>query len=87
MTQPVVSVRGLHKYFGDLGTKPESTNERLRLLWLGVGNEDFLYERAVAFRDLLAQRRIRHRWLQTGGGHTWMNARTYLAETLQLFFR
>lgn len=74
-------------YFGDLGTKPESTNERLKLLWLGVGSEDFLYERAVAFRDLLARRRIRHRWLQTGGGHTWMNARTYLAETLQLFFK
>jgi enterochelin esterase family protein len=56
-------------------------------LWLGVGTEDFLYKQAVAFDDLLTERKIEHKKLFTGGGHTWMNARTYLAETVQLFFK
>jgi enterochelin esterase-like enzyme len=73
--------------FGRLSARPELANQQLKLLWLGVGNEDFLYEPAVAFEEFLTQRRIEHKSLVTGGGHTWMNARHYLAETLQLFFK
>jgi len=75
------------KYFPTLSAKPEAINQRLKLLWLGVGNEDFLYKQAVAFDELLTERRIEHKKLITGGGHTWMNARTYLTETVQLFFK
>jgi enterochelin esterase-like enzyme len=77
----------LDKYFGSLSAKPEATNRQLKLLWMGVGNEDFLYKQAVAFDDLLKERKIEHKTLVTGGGHTWMNARTYLTETVQLFFK
>ena len=75
------------KYFSGLSATPDVTNRRLKLLWLGVGNEDFLYERAAAFDELLKARKIEHKSLVTGGGHTWMNARTYLTETLQLLFK
>jgi enterochelin esterase-like enzyme len=75
------------KYFSTLSAKPEVTNQRLKLLWMGVGNEDFLYQRAVAFDELLKERKIEHKSLVTGGSHTWMNARHYLTETLQLYFR
>jgi enterochelin esterase-like enzyme len=75
------------KYFSALSARPDVTNQRLKLLWLGVGNEDFLYKQAVAFDDLLTERKIEHKKLVTDGGHTWMNARTYLIETAQLFFR
>ncbi|MGE5611754.1 MAG: esterase [Bacillota bacterium] len=75
------------KHFGELSAKPETTNQRLRLLWQGVGNEDFLYKQAVAFDEFLKAKKIEHRSLVTGGGHTWMNARHYLAETLQLYFK
>jgi enterochelin esterase family protein len=75
------------KYFPALSGTPAVTNQRLKLLWLGVGTEDFLYTQAVAFDDLLTERKIEHKKLFTGGGHTWMNARTYLTETVQLFFK
>ena len=55
--------------------------------WLGVGNEDFLYASAVAFDDFLKEKQIIHKSLVTGGGHTWMNARHYLTETLPLHLR
>jgi enterochelin esterase family protein len=75
------------KYFNSLCANPDTTNQQLKLLWLGVGTEDFLYKQAVAFDEYLKAKRVEHKSLVTGGGHTWMNARHYLAETLQLFFK
>jgi len=75
------------KYFGSLSANPDVTNRQLKLLWLGVGTEDFLYKQAVAFDEYLKGKRIEHKNLVTGGGHTWMNARHYLAETLQMYFK
>ena len=76
-----------NQHFPELFSKPDATNARLKLLWLGVGSEDFLYQPAVAFEAYLKEKQIKHKSLTTGGGHTWMNARHYLAETLQLFFK
>lgn len=76
-----------NKHFPDLVSKPEETNRQLKLLWLGVGTEDFLYKQATEFDQFLKDKKIDHQSLVTGGGHTWMNARHYLAETLQLFFK
>lgn len=76
-----------NRRFSQLAESPETTNQRLELLWLGVGNEDFLYNQAVAFDEFLKEKNVAHKSLVTGGGHTWMNARHYLTETLQLFFK
>lgn len=73
--------------FSDLVTKPSVTNSKLKLLWLGVGKEDFLFEPAKKFESFLKEKGISHQSLVTDGGHTWMNARHYLIETLQLFFK
>jgi enterochelin esterase-like enzyme len=75
------------KFFPDLIAKPEETNKKLKLLWMGVGSEDFLYQQAAAFEQLATDRKIEHKKMITTGGHTWMNARTYLTETLQLYFK
>jgi enterochelin esterase-like enzyme/pimeloyl-ACP methyl ester carboxylesterase len=75
------------KYFAELVSQPDVTNSKLKLLWLGVGKDDFLYEQAISFKDYLTVKKLAHSSLITEGGHTWMNARHYLAETLQLFFR
>lgn len=77
----------VQKYFGEVVARPETTNRQLKLLWLGVGKSDFLYQPAVAFDKLMTEKQIEHRFLVTEGGHTWMNARHYLTETLQLYFR
>lgn len=75
------------KYFAALTSDSAATNAKLKLLWLGVGKEDFLYQPAVTFIDYLKEKKLDHRTIVTEGGHTWMNARDYLAETLQLFFK
>lgn len=75
------------KNFSALSANPDETNKKLRLLWMGVGTDDFLYKDAVKFIDLMKETKIRHKSLITGGGHTWMNSRHYLSETLQLYFK
>ena len=75
------------KYFASAAADPKATNKKLKLLWLGVGKSDFLYKQAVEFDDYLKGKKIEHQSLVTEGGHTWMNARHYLAETLQLYFK
>lgn len=73
------------KYFS--GSTSDQINSQLNLLWLGVGSEDFLFKSASDFMKLMDSKGIRNTKLVTKGGHTWMNARHYLTETLQLFFK
>jgi len=66
---------------------PDKTNKDLKLLWVSVGNEDFLYNQTVEFLDFLKAKRVNYKSLITGGGHTWMNVKSYFAETAQLLFK
>ena len=73
--------------FPQYAENPSLVNGSFHLLWYGVGSEDFLYPQVVENRNYLDAKGIRHTDFNTGGGHTWMNARAYLNETLQKFFK
>ena len=73
--------------FASIAGDPEETNEELDLLWVSVGDEDFLYEGTIEFMDYLKTHQINYKSLITGGGHTWMNTKKYLSETAQLLFQ
>ena len=62
-------------------------NDQFKLVWYGVGSEDFLHDDVVRNREYLDAKGIKHEDMNTGGGHTWMNARAYLNATLQKFFK
>lgn len=66
---------------------PERTNKELKLLWVSVGNEDFLYKQAVDFMDFLKAKNIDFKSLITSGDHAWMNTKKFLAATAQLLFQ
>jgi len=68
-------------------SNPDNTNKQLRLLWVSVGNEDFLYNDVATFLNYLSSKKINYKSLVTGGGHTWMNTKVFLAETAQLLFK
>ena len=65
----------------------EKTVGQFKLMWFGVGTSDFLYQNVLDHQAYFDARGIRYEKMFTDGGHTWMNARTYLAETLQKFFK
>ncbi|MBN8578812.1 MAG: esterase [Cytophagales bacterium] len=70
-----------------IGGDSKKTNDQLKLLWVSVGTEDFLYKGNIEFMDYLKSKNVNYKSLITGGGHTWMNVKTYVAETVQLLFK
>lgn len=65
----------------------QGINSRLKLLWIGVGRDDFLRAENVRFRDWLRARNVSLEWAETAGGHTWMVWRRYLTDFLPRLFR
>lgn len=64
------------------------TNSKIRLFWLGVGTDDFLYGTARDYTEFLDRKGIRciKEYTDDKFGHTWMNARYFLDVTLRLLF-
>lgn len=73
--------------FKNVYEDPARTNKSLKLLWVSVGNEDFLYKSTVEFMDFLRAKNINFKSLITPGGHTWMNVKNYVATTAQVLFK
>ncbi|MBN8825742.1 MULTISPECIES: esterase [unclassified Spirosoma] len=73
--------------FSQIVAKPEQTNKQLKLLWVSVGSDDFLYKGTVEFMDYLKAKQVKFKSLITDGGHTWMNVKTYVAATTPLLFQ
>lgn len=73
--------------FKNIVADPQKTNTSLKMLWVSVGTEDFLYNDTAAFLNYLSSKNIRYKSLITGGGHTWMNVKTCLTETAQMLFK
>ena len=63
-------------------------NKKLHLFWLGVGTDDFLYGNARDYMEFLDKKGIRSvkEFTIDKFGHTWMNAKYFLAKTLPLLF-
>jgi enterochelin esterase-like enzyme len=57
-----------------------------RLLWVGVGRQDFLFADNQKFEAALSARGVKHVWRPTEGAHTWPVWRAYLGELLPQLF-
>ncbi|AUD03644.1 esterase [Spirosoma pollinicola] len=82
-----LSPQEIDSNFSQIVAKPEQTNKQLKLLWVSVGSDDFLYKGTVEFMDYLKAKKVNYKSLITGGGHTWMNVKTYVAATTPLLFQ
>ena len=68
--------------------KAADTNKKIHLFWLGVGTDDFLYGNARDYMQFLDDKGIQSvkEFTTDKFGHTWMNAKYFLAKTLPLLF-
>ena len=72
-------------YDGELA-KPAKLNQQLRLLWIGIGSDDFLFAPVKSSHETLEKAGIRHVWVESTGAHVWTVWRKYLADfTPRLF--
>jgi enterochelin esterase-like enzyme len=59
----------------------------LRLLWFATGKEDFLVSTTTSTVDLFKRNGFSPVYVESPGGHTWINWRNYLAEFAPQLFR
>ena len=57
------------------------------LLWIGIGNTDFLIQANNEFRAKLDAAGYPYQYMETDGGHIWRNWRIYLSEFVPLIFK
>ena len=57
------------------------------LLWIGIGNTDFLIQANTDFRAKLDAAGYPYKYMETDGGHIWRNWRIYLSEFVPLLFK
>jgi enterochelin esterase family protein len=66
---------------------PASANSKLKLLWIGCGQDDFLRQRNEEFVSALKEQGIHHDWQLTPGDHSWPVWRRYLADLAPKLFQ
>ena len=72
--------------FSEALSKPEVLNSKLRLLWVGCGKQDFLYQANRQFVDMLKSKGVKVLYHETEGSHVWSVWRNYLNETAPMLF-
>ena len=81
------AVSGQDPALAGLRADPNGANEKIKLLWIGIGKDDFLLARNREFVKILDELQVRHTYQETDGRHAWGVWRGYLAEFLPLLFR
>lgn len=62
-------------------------NQQLRLLWIGIGSDDFLLEPVKESHENLEKAGVKHVWVESSGAHVWTVWRKYLADFAPRLFR
>ena len=65
----------------------KGTNAKLKLLWIGCGEQDSLFPRSKKLSEALAEHHIKHTFRATQGAHTYTVWRQYLSELAPLLFQ
>lgn len=82
-----ISPAEMDKSFTNITSNSAKTNKDFKLLFSGIGTEDFLYKGTVEWENYLKEKKINYKSYVTDGGHTWMNVKKYLNETLPVLFK
>ena len=83
---PYTATAEFKKNFTDWKPDAALMNKQLKLFTLSVGADDFLYESVKQNVAMFKEKGINHEAYYVDGGHTWMNCKKYLAQTLQQIF-
>jgi enterochelin esterase-like enzyme len=74
--------------YSDLDAKLDvQKNNGYKLYWIGIGKTDFLYQSVTDFRNKLDKNNFKYIYVESEGGHTWSNWRTYLNDFVQQLFK
>jgi len=84
---PYTETEEFKKNFNDWSPDAEAINKKLKLFTISVGTDDFLYESVKQNIAMFKAKNVKVDELIVNGGHTWMNCKLYLANTLPRLFK
>ncbi len=84
---PYTATPEFRNNFSDWSPDAEALNKQLRLFSISIATEDFLYESVKENIAMFREKNLNLKTLIVPGGHTWMNCKLYLANTLQQLFK
>ena len=84
---PAISIVDTTKDYDGILANPARANEQLRLLWIGIGSDDFLLAPVSESHETLEKAGIKHVWFESSGAHVWTVWRKYLADFAPRLFQ
>ena len=84
---PAIAITDLTQDYDGILSDSVKVNRRLRLLWLGIGSDDFLFSPVKQSHEILEKAGIKHVWVQSAGTHVWTVWRKYLADFAPRLFQ
>jgi enterochelin esterase family protein len=84
---PYTATEEFKKNFTDWKPDAALINRQLKLFTISVGTEDFLYEPVKQNIAMYEGKNIKLKTYIVPGGHTWMNCKLFLANSLQELFK
>ncbi|SFE71175.1 esterase [Thermoflexibacter ruber] len=84
---PFTATDEFKKNFGNWSPNAALMNKQLKLFTISIATEDFLYESVKQNIAMFKEKQLNLETLVVSGGHTWMNCKLYLANTLQQIFK
>ena len=84
---PALFVEDTAKDYDGALANPAKLNQQLRLLWIGIGSDDFLLKPVTGSHEALDKAGIKHVWVESSGAHVWTVWRKYLAEFAPRLFQ
>jgi len=84
---PYTATEEFKSIFTNWNPNAALVNRQLKLFTLSVGKSDFLYESVKQNIAMFKEKKIKLDTLIVPGGHTWMNCKLYLANTLPRLFK
>ena len=84
---PAIQITDTKTDYDGILADTDRLNHQLRLLWIGIGRDDFLYIPVKESHDALARAGIKHEWIESSGAHVWTVWRKYLADFAPRLFQ
>jgi enterochelin esterase family protein len=84
---PAIAISDTSKDYDGALADPKKLNLQLRLLWIGIGTDDFLFTPVKESHETLQKAGVQHVWFTGGGSHVWTVWRKYLADFAPRLFQ
>jgi enterochelin esterase-like enzyme len=84
---PAIDITDTTKDYDGGLANPTRLNQQLRLLWIGIGSDDFLFAPVKESHAALERAGIKHVWVESSGAHVWTVWRKYLTDFAPRLFQ